>query len=100
MSINQNLYSAPSRSLLRGAPDPGQAEKNSLENVVELRTGTVWEIHWKSISGCWINHRKRAGLHCCRAGEWDHQITVDRGRLCTTACVRRERAADLAQLHV
>jgi len=34
-SINQNLYSAPSRSLLRGARDPGQAEKNSLEKVVE-----------------------------------------------------------------
>jgi len=30
-SINQNLYSAPSRYLLRGAPDPGQAEKKSLE---------------------------------------------------------------------
>ena len=29
-SINQNLCSAPSRSLLRGAPDPGQAEKYSL----------------------------------------------------------------------
>jgi len=30
-SINPNLYSAPSRfPLLRGAPDPGQAEKNSL----------------------------------------------------------------------
>src|SRR6218665_650882 len=31
--INQNLYSAPSRSLLRGAPDPSEAEKNNLENV-------------------------------------------------------------------
>jgi len=39
VSINQNLYSAPLRSLLRGAPDPGQAEKKSLEKVVELRTG-------------------------------------------------------------
>ena len=29
-SINQNLYSAPSRYLFRGAPDPGQAEENSL----------------------------------------------------------------------
>jgi len=29
-SINQNLYSAPSRYIFRGAPDPGQAEKNSL----------------------------------------------------------------------
>jgi len=29
-SISQNLYSAPSRYLLRGAPDPGQVEKNSL----------------------------------------------------------------------
>src|SRR6218665_684612 len=39
-SISQNLYSAPSRYLLRGAPDLGQAEKNSLEKEVELRTGT------------------------------------------------------------
>jgi len=43
-SINQNLYNAPSRSVLRSAPDPGQVEKNSLEKVVELRTGAVWEV--------------------------------------------------------
>ena len=24
--------------------DPGQAEKNSLEKVVGLKTGTVWEV--------------------------------------------------------
>ena len=41
-SINQNLYNAPSRSLLRGASDPGQEEKNSLQKVVELRTSTIW----------------------------------------------------------
>jgi len=40
-SINENVYSASSRSLFRGTPDPGPAEKNSLEKVVELRTGTV-----------------------------------------------------------
>ena len=44
MNEYQDLYSAPSRSLLRGAPDPGQAEKNSLEKVVELRTGTILEL--------------------------------------------------------
>jgi len=43
-SINKNLYSAPSRSLLRNAPNLGQAKKNSLEKVVELRTGTVLEV--------------------------------------------------------
>ena len=43
-SINQNLYSAPSSYLLGGTPDPGQAEKNSLEKVMELRTGAVWEV--------------------------------------------------------
>jgi len=36
MLINQNLYSTPSRSLLGGTFDPGQAEKNNLEKVVEL----------------------------------------------------------------
>ena len=35
LEINRNLYSASSRSLLRGAPEPGQAEKSSLEKVVE-----------------------------------------------------------------
>ena len=43
-SVIQNLYSTLSRFLFRGAPDLGQAEKNSLEKVVELRTGTVWEV--------------------------------------------------------
>jgi len=51
-SINENVYSYPSRFLLRGAPDPGQAENKSLEKVVELRTSTVCEvsyIYWKSM---------------------------------------------------
>jgi len=55
---------------------------------MELRTDTVWEvplIYWRSIPGCWANHRKRTGLHCRRAGEWDHQITADRGLQYTTA---------------
>jgi len=43
-SINQHLYGDSSRFLLRGAPDPGQAEKNSLEKVVEMRTSTIWEV--------------------------------------------------------
>jgi len=42
-SINKNLYSAPSRSLLRSASEPGQAVK-SLQNLVLLSTGTVWEV--------------------------------------------------------
>src|SRR6218665_4221608 len=41
---------------------------------------------WKSIPSCWTNYRKRKGLHCRRAGEWDHQIIVSRGPQCTTAC--------------
>jgi len=45
-SINNNLYSAPSRYLLRGAPDPGQAEKNSLEMLVELRKGRPTVHGW------------------------------------------------------
>jgi len=68
--------------------------------VVELSTGTIWEvpkIYWKSIPGCWTNHRNGMGLHCRRVGEWDYQITADRGPQCTTACTRRERAAELVQ---
>ena len=44
--FHRQIDSAPSRYLLRGVPDPGQAEKNSLEKVVELRNGTVWEVPW------------------------------------------------------
>jgi|SRR6218665_593129 len=91
-SINQNVYSAPSRSLLRGAPDPGQAEKKSLEKVVELRTGTIREMpYWKSIPGCWTNHRKRTCLHCRRAGDWDHQITLDKGHCSVRRYAQKER---------
>ena len=45
-SIDQNLYSASSKSRLRGAPNSSQAETNSLEKVVELGQGTVWEVLW------------------------------------------------------
>ena len=40
LPINQSIkiYIAPLQDILRGAPDPGQAGKNSLEKVVELRT--------------------------------------------------------------
>jgi len=93
-SINENLYSAPSRSLLRGAPDVGQMEKNSLEKVVELRIGTVWEVPYKYLlevhSRLLDQPQKRTGLHCRKAGEWDHQIAMDRELQCTTACTRRE----------
>src|SRR6218665_1852150 len=61
----------------------------------ELRTATVLEV----ITGCWANHRNRTSLHCCRAGEWDHQITLDRGPQCTMACTRRQRASQLAQIY-
>ena len=38
-SINHiNLYSAPSRSLLRGAPNPGLVKEKSLEKTVERAT--------------------------------------------------------------
>ena len=42
--INQNLYSAPYRSILRGAPDPGHTEQSSLQKLRKLRTCTVWEV--------------------------------------------------------
>src|SRR6218665_2715267 len=64
--INQNGYSTleDTYSEALPPPDPGQAEKNSLEKVVELRTGAVWEvpyIYWKPIPGSWTNHRKPQG---------------------------------------
>ena len=95
-SVNQNVYSAPSRYLLRVAPDPGQADKNSLEKVVELSTSTIWEVPYSYFKS--ILDRKGTCLHCRRAGECGHQITEDRGPPCTTTCTRRERAAELAQI--
>ena len=61
-SINQNLYSAPSRSLLRGAPDPGGGIENRhrLGRAIDLRKSTLC---------CWTNHRKRTGLHCRRTAQ-------------------------------
>src|SRR6218665_1064096 len=41
---------------------------------------------------------KRTCLDCRRADEWDVQIILDRGPQCTTACTRRERAAELAPI--
>src|SRR6218665_2370076 len=32
------------------------------------------------------------------ADKWDHQITMERGPQCTTACTRRKREAKLAQI--
>src|SRR6218665_4183906 len=47
---------------------------------------------------CWINHRKRTGLHCSKAGKWDNQITVDRGQQRTTACtVHKKREGGRAR---
>src|SRR6218665_1027456 len=37
-----NLYSAPSRQLLRGAPSPGSAKQESLEEFIK-RTGTYMQ---------------------------------------------------------
>src|ERR1700733_5357115 len=42
-SINRNLYSASSRSLLRGTPDPNQAEEIGLQQLVELGIATSWK---------------------------------------------------------
>jgi len=68
--INQlNLYSAHSISLLKGASDSGQAERNGL---VKLRTGTVWEmprICRKPVPDWQTNHREGTALHYSRAGE-------------------------------
>src|SRR6218665_2432801 len=36
-TISQNLYSAPSRSLVRGAPYHSQPQENSLEQLVECQ---------------------------------------------------------------
>ena len=61
-------------------------------------------LFWKCLRSIGVHSRlldqphKRTGLHYRRAGEWDYQITLDRGPQCTTACTRRQRAAELAQI--
>src|SRR6218665_1547600 len=74
-------------------------EKACNKKMVELRTGAVWEvlyINWKAIPGCWTKHRKGTGLHCSRAGEWDHQITVNRGSQCVYDGLHKKRECGIA----
>jgi len=40
--------------VLRGATDPGQTKKNSLEKVVELRTGAVRDVSFTFQQSCGI----------------------------------------------
>ena len=57
-SINKNLYSAPKSSLLRGTPDPGQAEINSLQKLLKLRKCGV--LHTEQYLAITTNRRKKS----------------------------------------
>ena len=69
-------------------------EGGGIENKHHLRGALdLLEVHSRLFG------RKRTGLHCRRADKldqrMDHQITVNRGPQCMTACTRRERAAKI-----
>src|SRR6218665_1079271 len=65
-SISQNLASAPSRYLLRGVPDPGQAEKNSW-SLATCAPFTILHLSFKFV--CYemrINYGAIVRWKCCR----------------------------------
>src|SRR6218665_2938993 len=62
-----DLYSAPSRLLLRSAPDPCMAKKKSFETRVEYIRKNPWEQSLrqrKPIPHRGTNHRECTGLGC------------------------------------
>src|SRR6218665_518250 len=62
-----DLYSAPSRLLLRSAPDPCTAKKKSFESRVECvrkNPGEQSLRQRKPIPHRWTNHRECTGLGC------------------------------------
>jgi len=65
-SINQNLYSSPSRSLLRSASDPSQAEKKSWDGCgIENRHHLGSELALLEAHSTLLDQpQKRTGLHC------------------------------------
>ena len=60
-----DLYCASSRLLLRSAPDPGTAKRNSFQDRVECVTMNPGEQslrHWKSIPHGRANHQEYSSL--------------------------------------
>jgi len=89
--INQSpkMYTAPLQDPYSEAlPTQVKRKRTVFEfKLVRLRTSTIWEapqIWDQPVPGCWTNHWKETSLHCCRAGELDHQIPW-----CTAASTKK-----------
>src|SRR6218665_3666903 len=66
-----DLYSASSMLLLRSAPDPCTATKNSFQAGIECKyrkcQNKLWgaiEVPWKLVPCKWANRRECTGLPC------------------------------------
>src|ERR1700733_1125011 len=74
-----NLYSAPSRKLLRGAPSPATFEKEGLKSSKEakwrinLRERT--QVSWKAIPSNRTNHREGPMLDTSQTSTRNHKLT-------------------------
>src|SRR6218665_1673661 len=74
-----NLYSAPSRQLLRGAPSPGSAKQESLEEFIK-RTGKVMQertkFRGKIIPNRGTHNRESPFLSGGSASTWHQKVPL------------------------
>src|SRR5688572_29247149 len=95
----EDLYSAPSRLLLRSAPDPSTAEKDSFEARIEIfrvDSGMQSQLKGEPIPERGANHSESAILLSSSAGKRDHEhAPLSRAERATTHSTQG-RAAKVA----
>ena len=95
----EDLYSAPSRLLLRSAPDPSTAEKDSFEARIErfrVDSGMQSQRQREPIPEGGANHWEGAILLSSSAGKRDHEhAPLSRAERATTQSTQG-RAAEVA----
>ena len=97
----EDLYSAPSRLLLRSAPDPSTAEKDSFEARIErfrVDSGMQAQHQRKPVPERGANHWEGAILLSSCAGKRDHEhAPLSRAERATTRSTQG-RAAEVAKI--
>src|SRR6218665_225343 len=101
MNQSIKIYIAPFKDPYPGAPDPGEAEKNSLQKLVKLRTGTIWEVPLIRETPCQVVgptfEKERFCIAAKRAnGNTKSPWTEDRS--VRRPAAEEERTAKLAQI--
>src|SRR5688572_4725463 len=69
-----NLYSAPSRGLVRGASDSSTAKNYRFEFNKECFSKSPREqayLPWEPVPDHWAHHGKGSILHSCSSCKWD-----------------------------